>query len=61
MAKYDINDPYDVATMNAVFEGYSADELNKYIDIAKEKKFSFGEVGQLTTASKKAVLSKYLS
>ena len=61
MAKYDINDPYDVATMTAIFEGYSAAELNKYIDIAKEKKFSFGEVGQLTTASKKAGLSKYLS
>lgn len=61
MAKYDINDPYDVELINAEFDGYSEEDWDRYIELAKEKKFDFKSVGMLMTARKKARLSKYLS
>ncbi len=61
MAYYDINDPYDIATMNAKFDGYSEDDWENYIELAEQKNFDFRSVGQLKTALKKARLSKYLS
>jgi exodeoxyribonuclease V alpha subunit len=61
MAKYDINDPYDVELINAEFDGYSEEDWDSYIELAKEKKFSFKSLDILKTARKKARLSKYLS
>lgn len=61
MAKYDINDPYDVEMINAEFDGYSEEDWDAYIEKAKEKKFAFKSIDILKTARKKTRLSKYLS
>lgn len=61
MGKYDTQDPSDIALMNAIFDGYSEEDWDKYIELAKEKHLGFNSVGQLMTARKKARLSKYLS
>jgi exodeoxyribonuclease V alpha subunit len=61
MAKYDINDPTDLAIMCAQFDGFSADDWEIYIELAKEKNLGYNYVGQLMTARNKAGLSKYLS
>lgn len=61
MAKYNINDPTDVAIMNSEFDVISKDDWDHYIELAKEKNLGFKSVGQLMTAKSKAKLSKYLS
>ncbi|MGO8055538.1 hypothetical protein, partial [Rhizobium leguminosarum] len=60
MAKYDITDGDDQKLMKAEFDGYSEEEWDKYIDVAKEKKLDFKSIGYLKTARKKARLSKYM-
>jgi exodeoxyribonuclease V alpha subunit len=61
MAKYDLQDPSDIALMNGIFDGYSEEDWDNYIELAKVKNLGFGNVGQLMAARKKTRLSKYLS
>lgn len=58
---YDLNDPYDLDIMRADFDAYSAEEWDAYIELAKEKKLGFKNVGALMDAKKKAGLSKYFN
>ncbi|MBZ9628160.1 AAA family ATPase [Psychroflexus sp. CAK1W] len=59
MANYDINDPYDLDIMRADFDAYSVEEWDEYIELAKEKKLGFKNIGALMDAKKKAGISKY--
>lgn len=61
MAKYDINDPFDIDIMNAIFDDYSSDDWEHYIEIAKEKKLGFDKVSTLINAKKNTRYSKRLS
>ena len=61
MAKYDINDPYDIDEMSAIFDDYSSDDRENYIEIAKEKKLGFDRIGTLLNAKKFVRYSKKLS
>jgi len=58
MAKYDINDPYDISMMESLFSGITENEWEAYIAFAKlpehKKSFSFDNVGMLLQASRKA-------
>lgn len=61
MAKYDISDPTDIAMMSVLFDDYSEEDWEKYIELAKEKNLGYKNVGQLITAKQKVKRSKYLS
>lgn len=61
MARYDLNDPYDLDIMRSDFDAYSAEEWDEYIVLAKEKKLGFKNIGALMDARKKAGISKYFS
>tara|TARA_R110000764_G_scaffold238954_2_gene337082 strand:- start:25564 stop:29550 length:3987 start_codon:yes stop_codon:yes gene_type:complete len=61
MANYDLNDPTDLDIMRADFDGYSAEDWDDYIALAKEKKIGFKNIGALMDAKKKAGLSKYFN
>lgn len=61
MAKYDINDPYDIDIMKSNFDDYDADDWENYLVIAKEKKFGFDKVGILMNAKKNTRRGKNLS
>ena len=61
MAKYDINDPTDIAIMNAEFDAYSFDDWANFLDKGKQLSLSYDDIGKLIRIQKKARLSKYLS
>ena len=61
MAKYDINDPTDLDIMHAQFDMISHKDWEEYIELATEKDFSYKNINILTSASRKAGISKYLS
>ncbi len=61
MPKYDTSDSFDLIRMNSDFDGYSEEDWDKYIELAKEKNLGYDNVGKLITAKKKTRLSKYLS
>lgn len=53
MANYDLQDPYDIAELRAIFQGYTIEEWENYIEFAKNKKIGFNKIGVLITAVKK--------
>ena len=61
MASYDLNDPYELDIMRADFDAISEEEWDGYIELAKQKKIGFKNVGALMDARKKAGLSKYFN
>ncbi|MEO6671013.1 MAG: AAA family ATPase [Ferruginibacter sp.] len=61
MAKYDFNDHNDIEFIKADFDCYSADDWEKYLELAKAKKFDFKSIGVLMKAIKMARISKFLS
>lgn len=61
MSNYDLNDPTDLDIMRSDFDAYSAEEWEEYIELAKEKKLGFKNIGALLDAKKKAGLSKYFN
>jgi ATP-dependent exoDNAse (exonuclease V) alpha subunit len=61
MAKYNINDPTDVAIMNSLFDGYSEEDWEQYEQLAKEKHFGYDDIGKLKNAKKNTRRSKFLT
>ena len=54
MAKYNLQDPYELDEMRADFNSISRDEWYEFIDLAKERKIGYDKVGCLMGAVKKA-------
>ncbi|MBU3821448.1 sigma-70 family RNA polymerase sigma factor [Flavobacteriaceae bacterium XHP0103] len=52
MAKYDLNDPYDIDRLKFDFECYSSEDWENYIEYAKEKKFGYDKIGVLIAANR---------
>jgi exodeoxyribonuclease V alpha subunit len=61
MANYDLQDPYDLATMNALFDNFSREDWEKYIELAIEKQIGFKNINVLKSAEKKTGMSKYMN
>ena len=61
MAKYDINNPDDLILMCAVFDQISEDEWEEYIEVGEVKNIGFKNLNALSSAKRKAGLSKYFS
>ena len=59
--KYDINDPTDVDIMRAKFDIISNNDWDQYIEMATEKDMGYKNINILTSSSKKAGISKYMS
>jgi exodeoxyribonuclease V alpha subunit len=53
MYRYDLNDPYDIDVMRADFDSISMEEWDRFIELAKEKRIGFDQVGCLMRAVKK--------
>ncbi len=61
MAKYDINDPYDLDIMKSQFDMITHDEWEEYIILAEERDIGYKNINILKSASRKAGIAKYLS
>lgn len=52
MAKYDLNDPYDIDRLKFDFDNYSSEDWEEYIEYAKEKRLGYDKVGVLIAANR---------
>ncbi len=61
MPDYDLQDPTDLDIMKGVFDMYTAEEWQDYIDLAEEREIGQKNINILKTAQRKAGIAKFLS
>ena len=61
MPDYDLQDPTDLDIMMGLFDMYSADDWQGYIELAEEREIGYKNINILKTAQRKAGIAKFLS